>query len=587
MALLLPRPPRRIAASTFRDGDSAATVLAGDAAERWRAPVRDPAGLAQAAFVYPLAHGATFRAAIPLDPGPRARRRGPPTGGSWPRRRSPTRCRRPRRWPPGGRRRATGACAWCCPTTAWPRRSPPTAGSSCCSTTATRSPLARRPTTGSGSATPPICCRRSTTTATTTRWPRSCASYPERQRGDGFFFSQENEWDSNGAALVALARHWRLARDTPFVEGIVEPIARGAHWIDRKRRSSGGRKGRGDAALAGLLPAGTSAEHLGPVDQYYWDDFWGVAGLRAAADLLRAAGQPDAAADASGFAARMWSDVEASLAVTAGRLGTAAIPAGPRRRIDAGAMASLVACAPLELLAADDPRIVATADALRERFTLEDGRAFFQGISHSGLGTYLTMQLAAVELRAGDHRSVDRLAWMLDAATPTWTWPEAIHPRIGGGCMGDGHHGWAAAEVLSFVARPAGARGHRPRPRRPTPTLALSSLVPASWYGQGWEVHDAPTAHGSVSYAVRWHGDRVALLWEVDPHPGVAAVRLVAPALDASWSTTDPRGEALLGPVPPPPPPSPDGNGSAAPAPPVAVAASDPEPPPDEGGSFA
>jgi hypothetical protein len=31
------------------------------------------------------------------------------------------------------------------------------------------------------------------------------------------------------------------------------------------------------------------------------------------------------------------------------------------------------------------------------------------------------LQLAAVELRAGERRALDRLAWMLDTATPTWT----------------------------------------------------------------------------------------------------------------------------------------------------------------------
>jgi hypothetical protein len=581
VALLLPRPPRRVAASTFRDGDSAAAVFGGDAAERWRAPVRDPAGLAQAAFVFPLAHGATFRAVIPLDPGPRARR------------------------PGAAHRRLVAAPGF-------PEALPPAAAVA--AGWQAQGDRGMRVVLPDDRLAEAVAANRryllllhdgdqiTPGPATYHRfWFRDAAyllhaldqygyhdevgrvlaAYPARQRSDGFFFSQANEWDSNGAALVAIARHWRLARDTPFVEGIVEPIARGAHWIDRKRRSGGRRdKGRDDPALAGLLPAGTSAEHLGPIDHYYWDDFWGVAGLRAAADLLHAAGQPDAAEDAGRFAAAMWADVEASLTVTAARLGTDAIPAGPQRRIDAGAMASLVACAPLGLLAADDPRIVATADALRERFTMAEGRAFFQGISHSGLGTYLTMQLAAVELRAGDHRSVGRLGWMLEAATPTWTWPEAIHPRIGGGCMGDGHHGWAAAEVLSFVrdllVRELTAAA---------PTLALASLVPAGWYGQGWEVHDAPTDHGTISYAVRWHGDRVALLWEVDPHPGVAAVTLTAPGLDPSWSTTDPRGEALLGPVPPPPapPPGPDGGH----APPATVAAADPVPRPPDGGSFA
>ena len=111
--------------------------------------------------------------------------------------------------------------------------------------------------------------------------------------------------------------------------------------------------------------------------------------------------------------------------------------------------------------------------------------------------------------------------------------------------MGDGHHGWAAAELLTFV------RDLLVREVGDVPGgLALASLVPDAWYGQGWEVHDAPTAAGHVSYAVRWHGDRAALLWEVTPHAGVDRVHLTAPGLDPSWSTTERRGEALLGPVP-------------------------------------
>ena len=180
------------------------------------------------------------------------------------------------------------------------------------------------------------------------------------------------------------------------------------------------------------------------------------------------------------------------------------------------------------------PRIAAAADVIRQRFTLAAGRAFFQGISHTGLGTYLTLQLAAVGLRAGDWRVLDRLAWMLDAATPTWTWPEAVHPRLDGGCMGGGHHGWAAAELLTFV---------RDLVRGVTGGLALASLVPDASYGRGWEVHDAPTASGHVSHAVRWHGDRAALgSGRSRPiRSGGDHVRLAAPGRDPSWSTTERR----------------------------------------------
>jgi hypothetical protein len=128
---------------------------------------------------------------------------------------------------------------------------------------------------------------------------------------------------------------------------------------------------------------------------------------------------------------------------------------------------------------------------------------------------------------------------LLGAATTTWTWPEAIHPQLPGGCMGDGHHGWAAADFLSFVRNllVREVDGH---------TLALCSLVPDEWFGQGLEVHDAPTHAGRLSYAVRWHGARPALLWELAPHPGTGPVRLTVPGLDPAWSSTEPSGESLL-----------------------------------------
>ena len=54
-------------------------------------------------------------------------------------------------------------------------------------------------------------------------------------------------------------------------------------------------------------------------------------------------------------------------------------------------------------------------------------------------------------------------------------------------------------------------------------------------------MHDAPTRGGRVSYAVRWHGARPALLWECE-----RPIRLRAPGLDPGWSTTEARGETLL-----------------------------------------
>ena len=77
-------------------------------------------------------------------------------------------------------------------------------------------------------------------------------------------------------------------------------------------------------------------------------------------------------------------------------------------------------------------------------------------------------------------------------------------------------------------------------------------MLPDTWLGQGIEVHDAPTHAGLLSFAVRWHGERPALLWELQPHDGVESIEMTAPGLDASWSSREPTGEALLAPVAPP-----------------------------------
>lgn len=88
------------------------------------------------------------------------------------------------------------------------------------------------------------------------------------------------------------------------------------------------------------------------------------------------------------------------------------------------------------------------------------------------------------------------------------------------------------------------------------PSLDLFAGFPPAWLGQSVEVHEAPTRFGPVSCALRWHGARPALLWDVQPPEGrplPPGLVLRATALDRSWSTTEPRGEALLAePAPPP-----------------------------------
>lgn len=119
----------------------------------------------------------------------------------------------------------------------------------------------------------------------------------------------------------------------------------------------------------------------------------------------------------------------------------------------------------------------------------------------------------------------------LASASPTWTWSAGTV----------GHDLTANAALLTAVRCHLVQEDER--------GLALSPVIPDGWLGQGWEVHDLPTGVGRLSYAIRWHGERPALLWELDPHPGLPVARLHAPSLDPGWSTRERSGETLLAPV--------------------------------------
>lgn len=68
--------------------------------------------------------------------------------------------------------------------------------------------------------------------------------------------------------------------------------------------------------------------------------------------------------------------------------------------------------------------------------------------------------------------------------------------------------------------------------------------VPETWLGANFEAHGLTAdPYRTVGYAVRWHGARPALLWEVNGAPGLL---LTAGGADAQWHSTGSSGETLL-----------------------------------------
>ena len=82
--------------------------------------------------------------------------------------------------------------------------------------------------------------------------------------------------------------------------------------------------------------------------------------------------------------------------------------------------------------------------------------------------------------------------------------------------------------------------------------LVIAPALPREWIGPPVDVRSLVTRHGRLSFSVRWHGSRPALLWELVSEKGSAAGAARDGAtlrcgLDPSWSAPGPAGEALMG----------------------------------------
>ena len=159
----------------------------------------------------------------------------------------------------------------------------------------------------------------------------------------------------------------------------------------------------------------------------------------------------------------------------------------------------------------------------------------------------LSAALAMVRAQLGNPDAVLALRWMLDVGEPTWSWPTLVHPRTGGGSGGDGHSPASTAAFLRLIRALTTLDD--------ADSVDLLPTVPADWLGQPLEVHDLPTRHGRLSFAIRWHGERPALLWDLvaqsapeisDSGVSQKPITLRCSGLDPAWSTTERRGEALL-----------------------------------------
>lgn len=339
---------------------------------------------------------------------------------------------------------------------------------------------------------------------------------PARQKPDGFFESQEGEWDSNGQLLWLAGQYWRYTRDAEPIRHLWNELVQGARWIQKKRIQGGP-----DHDIRGLLPAGFSAEHFGANDFYYWDNFWSLAGLDSLSMLADQVGQSSQLQWLEREREEYRTTLIRSVQLVA-RDGNGAVPASPKRQPDAGSIGIVAALYPLQLVDFTDPFMTETCRFLIKRF-MTNGR-FFHPVAHTGVNVYLSLHLLRYYLYQRDPVIWSHLRSLAETATPTYTWPEAFHPTLGGGVMGEGHHGWANAEWVSMVRDCLVCDWQD--------ELWLTPVLDPDWFDRSEgevEIKNTGTPFGKVSCRVEWTETAIYMKWSCEFHQTPSVIRWFLP----------------------------------------------------------
>lgn len=358
-------------------------------------------------------------------------------------------------------------------------------------------------------------------------------AYPSRQQPSGAFVDHPGELDSHAIALCSMLTFARKSGDTRLLRDLFDSVWRGLQWLEKQRVPASKRQ----ALHEGLLPASFSAEHFGGCDHYFWDNFWSLQAMKLGRRAARKLGREKEAATLDKMTTSFEKSLQFAIGATLERVGGQVLPVSPYRWPDAACIGNLVACDPLELNEICNPWIRPTLDFLLGSHFHQG--LFFQSVFHTGLNSYLTAQVARVLIRMEDPRSMDLIHAISRAASATVTWPEAINPRTQGGCMGDGDHGWAAAEFCNvlrqtIVIEEAGG-------------LTLFQGVPSEWFTQGavTSIHNAPTLYGRITASLECDASGVWARWNLEPWSGEETAQLMI-SLPRGLTEIDSASDAVL-----------------------------------------
>lgn len=333
--------------------------------------------------------------------------------------------------------------------------------------------------------------------------------YAAFQRDDGFVPCVVDrdgvdwlvEHDSHGQFIWGVHEVFREGCDRKFLADMQPYVRKAANFLIELRatRLTDEYRSGEHASCYGLLPE--SASHEGYLAHHvhsYWDDFWGIRGLEAAADLAERLDAHDDAARWRAEAARFQDDVLRSISQVIAEKNLDYIP-GSVEWADFDPTATSNAIGMLDF-----------ADVLPSGPLNSMLDIYLDGFHRKHRGEMVWTNYTAYEIRIigafvrlGKRDTANELLdfFLSDRRPCEWNqWPEITwrNPRSPGH-LGDVPHTWIAAEYLLALASMVVAE------RDADDSLVLASGMPWSWIAdeEGFSVRSLPTRYGSVDFRIR------------------------------------------------------------------------------------
>jgi hypothetical protein len=314
---------------------------------------------------------------------------------------------------------------------------------------------------------------------------------------NGFFskraYKKCDQSDQLGQHIFVLFDYYQLSRNSAVLEKYFSRVEFLLGAIERGRVKHSRHK-----ELIGLLKKSSAFDDTGIRDHYVWDNLWALAGVRSAIKMAELLEKKNLVLQWSRLEAEYMQTINQFILYVAKNEGiNLMIPVSKNRLMDSAIIGSLISVYPLDIYDAGDEKVQGTINIIEKKYMYDD--LYYNYIGHVGLGVSQNFLLAQVYRAQKNKKAFKVFDRIINSVSGVGTWPESMHPKSYGGCVGSGHYGPANAEYICFV-RNLIINDDKDN------ELELLPFIPAEWLKQKSciiSIKNMPSKFGCVSFTCK------------------------------------------------------------------------------------